>query len=220
MSLSTDFQILKKDYHKPDGQMLLPLRNASNSDDSPAGMTHRIIEQARAEALEIKETARREGHEQGYREGQQAGEKLRTEAQSIRKQAKKVLAQAEEMRSQTLDEMEPEILQLSVEIAERLVESQLTVAPETIKSIVRTAVEAARDRERVVIHVSPGEAELVRNHSNEFLSALGPGATIRVISDAEIAAGGCRIETEGVLLDATLETRWKLLLEGLRKDAR
>ncbi|RJX22395.1 MAG: hypothetical protein C4575_01680 [Desulforudis sp.] len=221
MPLSSDLRVLKKNDHQPEGQVVLSLKDtlAELGVESPEIIAQKVIAEARAEVEAIREIAHREGFEKGYREGEQAARNLQAEAEKVRDQARLVLAQAEQIRSETLAKMEPEILQLAVGIAERLMEQQLS-APDTIRSIVRTAVEAARDREYVVVFVNPNEVGVVQDHAEEFLKSLTPGASIRVISDEEITAGGCYIETEGVLVDATLETRWALLLEALRKDGR
>lgn len=218
MPLSSDLRIIKEDRTKPEGCVVLTLRENTAK---PAPEPERepepepepddyILVAARIEADEIRQAAYREGYEEGYREAERAGREIRAQAQAV-------LKQAEEIRAQTLNDLEPEVLELAVDIARRMVAEQLTLEPETISGIVRTALERVRDRERFLVYAHPQDARVLETRLDDFRQLVSPDAVIKIIADESIQAGGCRIETELGLVDATLESRWQALLDALYK---
>ncbi len=178
-----------------------------------------IISQARAESEQIKrqvhQTAlaegRREGTEKGYREGK---EKAREEANTIRAQATEVLNQAEEIRRRTLAGVEQEVVDLAREIAEKFIQAQLALEPETVLSVVEESLRLVAGRFNVVLYVSPEELELYEGKKEHLRSFLRAGDKLQVIVDPAIQPGGCRIETDQGRVDATLEARKETLLKA------
>lgn len=172
----------------------------------------RILDEARAEAQEITRRAYTEGFARGYDE---ALKKAEQEAKEIRTRAREVLGQAGEIRKKTFEVLEEEIIDLAVEIAERLVARQLDLNPETVVSIAGEAIEAVKDCEQIVLYVNPDDVQVVKDKKEELLSLMPAETVLRVIGDADIERGVCVVETKSGMVDATLDTRWELMLEAL-----
>lgn len=172
-----------------------------------------LLQQARLEAEEIKKQAFDEGWQQGYRDGI---EQSRTEAGEIRDRARGVLREAEETRYRTLEKLESEVRGVAVVIAEKLVARQLDLDPETIVAVAREALEVVRERESVVLYAHPADVVHLQEAVQELRAQLLPeGAVLRIIGDAELETGGCLVETEQGLVDATREVRWREVLKAL-----
>lgn len=172
-----------------------------------------LLQQVRLEAEEIRKQAFDEGRRQGYRDGI---EQSRTETEEIRGRARGVLREAEEIRRRTLDELEPEVRGVAVAIAEKLVARQLDLDPETIVAVAREALEVVRERESVVLYAHPADVVHLQEAVQELRAQLLPeGAVLRIIGDAELETGGCLVETEQGLVDATREVRWREVLKAL-----
>ncbi|SHF37314.1 flagellar assembly protein FliH [Desulforamulus putei DSM 12395] len=171
-----------------------------------------IIEQARAEAAlsarQIKEQARQDG----WQEGITASEK---EAEEIRRQAREVLFQAQDTFRHTLEKMESEIVDLAVDIAERVVMTQLAVEPQTVMEIARECMELVKNRPLVNIYVNHADLAIIEQGKNQLLQGLPGKVELNVLVDNGIKPGGCRIETDQGQVDATLETRWQEVLKAL-----
>lgn len=223
MPLSSDLRIIKDGEKRPEGRVVLRLReHMAGRAPEPAGepepepdaeaAANGTVVAARIEADRIREAAQadgyREGYEEGYRQAERAGREIRARAEAVLKQAR-------EIRAQTLDTLEPEVLALAVDIARRLVAEQLALEPEAIRSIVRTALERVRDRERFLVYAHPRDAQVLEAHPDDFRRLVAADAEVKVIADEEVRPGGCRIETELGVVDATLESRWGALLEAL-----
>lgn len=187
-----------------------------------------IIYQARLDSEQIKKQAHRDGfqqgnrenHDQGYQEGYDQGyregmTKAAEEASGLRSQAADVLAQTEKLRRSTIESLEQEIIDLALDIAEKLLSAQLTLDREVTLDVAAESLRLVADRLNVVLYVNPDELELVENRMGELKNLLPARGLLQVVSDSAIEPGGCKVETEQGRVDATIETRREGLLKAL-----
>lgn len=146
-----------------------------------------------------------QGREQGYREG---GAQALQEAQRLNQ----LLVKVNETLQQLDQEMAQQMLELALGIARQMLRQALPVLPELVLSVVREAINSlpqTNQQPQLILH--PQDAALVRSH----LEAELAHGHWRVVEDSQIARGGCRLETAQSEIDATLESRWKRVLESL-----
>lgn len=178
------------------------------AEEQAAQLLHRSLAEAERKAQQIKEEAR----QAGWQEGIHASE---SEAEKIRDQARGVLQQAQEVYRKTLNKMESEIVDLAVDIAERVVMAQLSVEPQTVMQIAREAVEIVKNRPVVTIYVNDADLIILENGRVLLLQGLPPKVELHLLVDNAVQPGGCRIETDQGQVDATLETRWQEVIKAL-----
>jgi len=119
-----------------------------------------------------------------------------------------VVAQATRAKEEYLASCEDDLLRLSVKIAGKIIGEQLRLQPETIASIVREALKSAPRERRLVIQVSPSDADAVNRHLRKLLeSATFRPPEIEVVPVDSISPGGCVIVSELGRVDARLETQ-------------
>jgi flagellar assembly protein FliH len=70
--------------------------------------------------------------------------------------------------------------------------------------------------DQTVLLVHPADAALIRKAAEDD-SALA-ALPWKIVEDAHIERGGCRLETPTTEVDATLETRWRRVLASLGRD--
>jgi flagellar assembly protein FliH len=165
---------------------------------------------------EMQEQARKEGFQQGLKEGREAGTNEFVE----RIQRLEQLAAALDQPFEELDEaVEQQLAQLAMIVARQLVRRELKSEPEQVIGVVRDALAAlplAARNIRLSLH--PEDAVLVR----EALSLQQGEASIQVVEDPVQARGGCRVLTENSQIDATVESRLNAIiantLGGLRSS--
>jgi len=174
----------------------------------------RILEKARIEAEEIFSQAKMEGSQAGYRESL---EKANQEAEEIRQKALHLLKEAHEIKRKTFEGMEEEIVLLSCEIAERIVNKQLTVEPETVYEIAKEAIGAVSDKERVDLMVNAQDFDIFQKNREDILKRLPGGAKLNILTEPSIKQGGLKIRTSREEVDATLDNRWEVLKTNLVK---
>jgi flagellar assembly protein FliH len=165
-----------------------------------------------AELENIRQQAHDDGHTQGHAAGYTAGmQQARTEALQIG-----ALLQNLQVALNRVDEqIAQSLLDLSLEIAHRMIGETLRVKPEVILKIVGNAIRDLphfNQNAHLVLH--PEDADLVRKHMGEQLSHAG----WKILADPEIGRGGCRVETSHRQVDATTEARWKRIVESIGQD--
>lgn len=171
---------------------------------------------AEQEGEHLKQVAQKTAFEQGYQDGQREGRsKAEEAAKEIRETAVDVLCQAEENRRRILESMEESIINLSREIAEKLLTAQITLEPEVVCSVARESLRMLAGRLQVVIYINPAELELYERKKEELIAILPKRAEMQIIADPTIQPGGCRIDTENGQVDATIEARRKALMNAL-----
>lgn len=162
-----------------------------------------------AEIEAMFDDARREGHEAGFAEG----------AELARQQAARLagLADGLDHALKQLDqEVAEEIVALAIEIARQMVRRTLAENPE--EAVIETVRAALNQlpQAQVRIHVHPDDVALVR----AYLADQPTHLHHQVLEDDTVTRGGCRLQGPTSEIDATVETRWRRILEGLgRRDA-
>lgn len=160
------------------------------------------------EVENIRQQAHAEGRDTGYAAGiQQAS----TEAAQIHELMQNLQVELNQLDKQVAQSL----LDLSLEVAHKMVSETLQVKPEVILKIVSEAISSLphfNQNAHLIMH--PDDAELVRKHMGEQLSHAG----WKIFTDSQIKRGGCRAETAHSHVDATMEARWKRVVESIGKD--
>jgi flagellar assembly protein FliH len=171
-----------------------------------------------AEDIErMHEEARQSGYQAGYAEGVQAGGEEGRQSGLASAQTYvtnlQSLCQGVEEAMQTFDqEMAEAVLACALEVAGQLARSVIRVHPEILLPIIREALAALPlQHGAVTLLVAPTELALAREHlASQFAQS---GWIIQ--EDPTLAAGGCRLRAGGSEIDASLETRWRRVLEAI-----
>lgn len=165
-------------------------------------------------------------YERGLKDGYAAGhaaamaEKDLRLGQLQRQVAHEMGATLESLR-RALAELEGEageqVLQLALAIARQVVRREVEVDRAAVLPALHEAVAAVIDQQaHPRVHLNPQDLALLR----DALEADGLLKGCRLIADAAITRGGCRVETAHSDIDATLETRWQRVLAAVGIDPR
>ena len=102
----------------------------------------------------------------------------------------------------------PEMVRLAVEIAEKIVYRTVAAEPEIVAAVLQRARQEVSDARQIRIRLHSADYKLLAEVRPELLT-LGSetGRVIEVVTDEEISRGGCRLETEIGVVDATLPTQ-------------
>lgn len=160
-------------------------------------------EEWRAMIVEAKQTA----YQEGYRDGIAALESFKQSYAQQTSARLGELVQAFDEQLQALESrMAESIARTSVLLARQVLRQELQVHPERVAALAREAVSTVQAGVRhVVVRVHPEDLPLVQAGAGEVLHARGA----RLQADAGVGRGGCMVESEADLIDATLERRWR-----------
>jgi len=176
---------------------------------------------SREEIDALKARARQDGHQAGFaaghEEGQAAGYAEGHEAglAAARQNAEQSLALLDALKH-SLDEIDQNVadalLALALEVAGQVVRHTLKVRPEILLSVVREAVNSLPPHQghpTVVAH--PDDVSLLHALLGDQFTHSG----WRFVEDENIARGGCRVEIGPSMVDATLQVRWRRVLDSI-----
>ena len=108
-----------------------------------------------------------------------------------------------------------DVLELALQLARGMLKQALQVKPELILPIVREAIEYLPVLQQpALLMLHPDDAQVVREGIGEELEKGG----WRVIEDAQVGRGGCKIDTASNQIDAQAATRWQRLTHALGRD--
>jgi len=163
-----------------------------------------LIEEIRLHANMAQKEAAERGIEEGREEGRRQG---REEFARMMKHARDLYQQAIREREKLLASAETELARLAIKVAEKIIGQEVRSSGEVIMGVVRQALTGIKDREEVLIRVSPDDYHIV-NEDRTALARMVEGLkNFELVVDSKIEAGGCIIETNLGNVDARLVTQ-------------
>ena len=182
----------------------------------------KIIADTQEEAKKIRETARNEGHDEGFQQGRTDGEAaVRKELDELIRQtnekAEKTLQEAKNQTAEYFIRAEDDIVNVVMMAIEKILPQHFLDVPQVVLPIVREAIMRVRDQKEIKVHVEPDSYELILMARGEFQAMLTDGtATLEVISDETLKPGDCVIETPNGGVDARLLTQIELMKNSIQ----
>lgn len=192
-----------------------------DSAEGAAGSTPRIAASPTAieeENQRVREQARLEGHQAGYAAGHAEGLTAgKAQAEAMGRAEAMLLAQTLESLEQRIAELNQtvanDLLALSIEVARQIVRQTVAVKPEVLMEVIHEALEQL-PLLHATIHLHPEDASLARLHAGDQLAHAGH----RIHEDPKLERGDVVIEAGGSLLDASLEVRWRRVVDALGRQ--
>jgi flagellar assembly protein FliH len=169
------------------------------------------------------ELGRRRGLDQGLREGRAQGEAASAQALA-EQQAQRAAEAAAQMQGLARQFQEglaalegrvaSELMALAVDLARQVLRRELQQDERAVLPAAREALRGvAEGAARIELRAHPLDAALLRQH----LEAPA-GATLQLVDDPAITRGGCRVHADTGSVDATLETRWRSVMDRLGRE--
>ena len=189
------------------------------SDGAPApsgAAVEAAVDDVPAPVDEQLRAARQAGYQDGYRDGMVALEGFK---QSFALQATGQIGALLSSIGGQLDALQQEMAQAlaltATRLARQIVRSELATRPDAVASVAQEALDTLLLSARhITLRVHPDDQPLVDDGAGEVLAARGA----RLVADAGIVRGGCLVESNIGVIDATLETRWRRATAALGSD--
>lgn len=150
-----------------------------------------------------------EAHQQGYSAGHAEGI---AEARASAARIDAVMTSLQHSLSELDQQVADQLLATAVEIASQMLRQSLRVKPELLLPVIREAMTTLHPHlGHPALFAHPDDAALIRTHLGDQLTQNN----WRMIEDATLSSGGCRVELGASEVDATLETRWRRVIESI-----
>ena len=166
-----------------------------------------LISRAREEADTIREAASKEGYQAGL-------EQAKADIETL----KETLVAFMNAPQEVYEQIAPDILEISVEIAQKIIKKEVSEDPQVlINTIVEVMKGLSKEETKVVLRVNPTQVDIIKQSVPEILNLAGMDTKVVVLSDENITEGGCMVTTTNGVVDATIETQLSVISEALRE---
>ena len=161
-----------------------------------------------AEMLSAKlHATRQQGYQDGYRDGMAALEAFK---QSYANQLNVQFSAITQSLSGQMDDLQQDMARAlavtATQLAKQMVRAELSTKPELVAAVANEALEALLlSAKHITVRVHPNDIDFVTQGAAEVLAARGG----RVVSDATVAPGGCLVESDIGVMDASMQARWR-----------
>ena len=117
----------------------------------------------------------------------------------------------EEKIKQMQHNLQKMVLPLALKAAKKIVGRELEGKPETIVDIVRQTLKPVTQNHHIRIFVSKQDKETLEKKKGELKTILEHVQTFVIEEREDVTPGGCIIETEAGIINASLENQWRAL---------
>jgi flagellar assembly protein FliH len=191
-----------------------------------------LLEDARRQAREIisgadkqVETEMDAAHTEGYRMGISEGyddgvDKVEKTLEALLREGQEEVDQALSgvyaERDRLLGEMEPKVLRLALDVAEKIVGYELEQNDNAFVSLVTAALDTIRCESRVTLRINAERhTGSFRSKAEVRLKTEQGGVEAELISDMAVSPNGCLIETGSGTVDASVETQIEQIAQNM-----
>lgn len=165
-----------------------------------------LVSRAQEEAVQIKQNAYQEGYNLGL---QQAASEIEN--------FKNVLGAFMGAQDRVFNEIAPNILELSMSIAKKVIKHE---ASTDIQMVVDTVMDALRllskNEPKIVLRVNPIQVQYLKDTMPDKIKSIGMETKLSILSDEAVTEGGCVIQTNNGMIDATVEAQLGIVQMALR----
>jgi flagellar assembly protein FliH len=163
----------------------------------------------------MQQLARDEAYQAGYAEGQQRG--YADGLQQALAEKERLAELSKLLESQIDEKVTQELMGLSLDIAQQVLQQAIKVQPELLLGMVREAIGTLPVFNQAAhIILNPEDTAMVREHMGEQLSHSG----WKILEDPRTARGDARLETANSQVDATLEARWDRVISAMGQESK
>ena len=164
-----------------------------------------LVSRAQEESENIKKSA----FEEGYRVGLE-------KAQADIDNFKKELANFMNARNEVFEYIAPDILEISVNIAKTIIKKELDSDPQVlINTIVDVLKTVSKNEPKITIKVRPQSIQFIKDTIPNITYQYCIDSKINIIADPSIEEGGCVLQTNNGIVDASIDTQIEIIKKTL-----
>lgn len=165
-----------------------------------------LVSRAQEEAVQIKQNAYQEGYNLGL---QQASAEIES--------FKNVLGAFMGAEDRVFNEIAPNILELSMSIAQKVIKHEATTDVQMVVDTVMDALKMlSKNEPKIILRVNPVQVQYLKDTMPDKIKSIGMETKLSVLSDESVTEGGCVIQTNNGMIDATVEAQLGIVQMALR----
>lgn len=208
--------------HPPQEDVAAPPAEPEPSGPTPEELfaeARRVLAEAHRQAEQMRRDAIRQGYTEGLQLAQQEAQTAYQQAvEALRNEVSKLVEAILRERERLWEQMEPQVIDLVLDIARKVLREEIQARREATLSIIKHALRRVADTEQVRIRVHPEDLQIAREHRDDFLAVCDGVKHLEIVDDQRVGGGGCIIETPSGTIDASLRTQMASIENALRQE--
>jgi flagellar biosynthesis/type III secretory pathway protein FliH len=150
-----------------------------------------------------------EGQNKGFEQGAQ---KIKPLLSSV----EEALIQLNKIREETYEQIEKEVVELALAIAQKVICHEITTDRETVVCVAREALAKVDDPGKIKIKMSPADLQFINETKDQLSNLISDIDNVTLEAEDSIQSGGCVIETDLGEIDARIEKQLQAVEESFR----
>lgn len=167
-----------------------------------------LISRAREEAMTIRESAAKEGYDNGI-----------AQAESDIAQLKSQIMKFAGAEQAVFDAIAPEILAISIDIAKKIIKTEVQQNPDLILANIQQCLrELSKEETKVMLKLNPADVPTVKQNIPTLLENAGLDVKIMIVPEPSMMQGGGIIQTTNGIIDVSIDTQVDIITKALRSE--
>jgi flagellar biosynthesis/type III secretory pathway protein FliH len=163
-----------------------------------------LVAVAREQAEMIAANAREQGFAAGYEAGMRQAE---ASAADMLAHAEHTAREVVRFRDETMAGAERELVELSLQLAEKILQRTFEAEPERVVDVLRGALRKTFSRDGLTVVCNPDDLQRLQSAGPELAGTLGGLDDLRFVTDRRIERGGVVVRTPSGDVDATIDAQ-------------
>jgi type III secretion protein L len=163
-----------------------------------------ILEKAKEDVAQYRDAVEKEcvelrnkAHDEGFQKGL---EEFNVHLLALEEEGKKLHL-----------EMQKIVIPIALKAAKKIVGKEIELNPDIIVDIVVQAMAPARESRKVKITVNKADLDILEKNRPKLKELFSQLQILTIQESADMTPGGCTIETEAGMINATAENQWRAL---------
>lgn len=178
-----------------------------------------MIQQRLLEAERRAQELEQEGYEKGYEQGIKDGTEFgRKSMQVAREQFEALLEKLMELPQQAFQDYRNWFIAACLAVSRHIIQREIQTRPEILTELMKQVLSSAEESQGITLYLHPKDLELLNGQTSMEDLLRGADRVFSVKTDARMARGGCRLESDIQLIDASLDRRLSILERTLLQE--
>jgi flagellar assembly protein FliH len=157
----------------------------------------------------------REAFVKGYEQGERAGDAVAGQrGEAMLQRLTQTIEELTTLRAEMIRATERQMVELALAVARRIVHREVSIDADLLIAMARVALDRLGDSANVTVRLHPEEYEATGAGRTDAL-----GNNVRVVADASVGRGGCRVDSDFGTLDAGIDAQMQELARALLGEA-
>ena len=170
----------------------------------------RVLRELRGKAAQIEHEAYEKGFAQGEKDGLETGQK---KLEVVLRQMGALLGEIDSRRELLYRQYEQGMVEFALCVIKKILRREAESGAGIIRETLQAAFRQVEENRRTVLHLHPADYKYILAHPQRLPFVLGDRERIKILENDGLTAGGCLIETDFGVIDATVEGQFDHLVE-------